>query len=188
MLVVGLVHGWDRVEALTRALHPGTAGGILLVVTQLTVLPNLLLWSGLYALGAGFTLGNGSVVAPAATSLGVLPGLPVLGALPAAGPGSTSQLWWLVAGALAGATAAWLALRGGAGTRIDRASLLGGAAGLAAALVLVGLAWLSSGDLGSVRLAGLGPRLLPLLVMSSTTLGLSGLITGAVVWALRRRR
>ena len=188
VLVVGLVGGWDRVEALTRALHPGVAGGILLVLAQATVLPNFVLWSGSYALGAGFTLGNGSVVAPAATSLGVLPGLPVLGALPAAGPGGTHQLWWLAAGVLAGATAAWVVLRRGAGTRVDRASLLGGVAGLSAALVLVGLAWLSSGDLGAVRLAGLGPRLLPLLVMSTTTLGLSGLLTGAVVWVVRRLR
>lgn len=186
-LVVGLVVGWSRVEALTRALDPGVVGGALLVLVQAALLPNVLVWAGSYALGAGFTLGNGSVVAPAATQVGVLPGLPVLGALPAAGPGSTAQLWWLAAGVLAGVVAAWLMLRRGAGSRFDQTSLLGGLAGVLAGVLFVGLGWATSGDLGAVRLAGLGPRLLPLLVMATTTLGLSGMVTGAVVGLLRRR-
>ena len=187
VLVVGLVAGWSRVVDLTTALQAGTAGTVLLVLVQATVLPNALVWSGSYALGAGFSLGNGSVVAPAATSLGVLPGLPLLGALPAAGPGSTLQLWWLACGAVAGAFAAWLALRG-ATRRIDASTLLGGLAGVLSGLVLTGLAWTTSGDLGTVRLTGLGPRLLPLLVMSTTTLGLSGVVTGAVVGVVRHLR
>lgn len=187
VLVVGLVLGWGRVEALTRSLEPGLTGGVLLVLAQLAVTPNAVVWSGSYALGAGFTLGNGSVVAPAATQLGVLPGVPLLGALPGAGPGGTPQLWWLAAGVLAGAVAAWLALRGGIGARFDQTSLLGGLSGVLAGATFVGLAWITSGDLGAAQLAGLGPRLLPLLVMATTTLGLSGLITGALIGLLRRR-
>jgi hypothetical protein len=185
VLVLALVSGWDRVVDLNAALHAGSAGTALLVVVQAAVLPNAVVWSGSYALGAGFSLGTGSVVAPAATSLGVLPGLPLLGALPAAGPGSTSQLWWLVAGAVAGALAAWLALRGGVTRRIDASTLVGGLAGVAAALVFTGLAWTTGGDLGSLRLTGLGPRLVPLLVMSTTTLGLSGVLAGAVTGVVR---
>ena len=188
VLVSALVVHRERVAALTEALAPGAVGGVVLVVAQLAFLPNALAWCGSYALGAGFTLGNGSVVAPAATQLGVLPGVPVLGALPGAGPGSTLQLWWLAAGVVAGALSAWLFLRRWDRVRVDLASLAGGLAGLAAAAGFVGLAWVSSGDLGSVRLAGLGPRLLPLLVMAATTLGLSGMITGLVVGLLRRRR
>ena len=187
VLVVGLVAGAARVEALTRSLDPGWAGGVLLVLAQVAVVPNAVVWSGSYALGAGFSLGTSSVVAPAATQLGVLPGVPLLGALPSAGPGGAPQLWWLTAGALAGAVAAWLALRGGAGSRFDQTSLLGGLSGLLAAAVFVGLGWLTGGDLGAVRLAGLGPRLLPLLVMTTTTLGLSGMLTGALIGLLRRR-
>ncbi|SER20477.1 cell division protein PerM [Microlunatus flavus] len=188
VLALALVAGWDRVVALGSALQAGSFGTALLVVVQLALLPNALVWSGSYALGAGFSLGSGSVVAPAATSLGVLPGLPLLGALPAAGPGSTLQLWWLVSGAVAGAVAALLALRGAPVRRVDATTLLGGLAGVAAALVFTGLAWTTSGDLGSLRLTGLGPRLLPLLVMSSTTLGLSGMLTGAVVGVVRHLR
>lgn len=188
VLVLGLVTGWDRVVGLNDALQAGTAGTVLLVVVQATVLPNALVWSGSYALGAGFSLGSGSVVAPAATSLGVLPGLPLLGALPAVGPGSTLQLWWLACGAVAGALAAWLVLRGGVTRRFDASTLLGGLAGVVSGLVFTGLAWATSGDLGTVRLTGLGPRLVPLLVMSTTTLGLSGMVTGAVTGVVRHLR
>ncbi len=188
VLVVGLVLGWARVETLTRSLEPGVAGGALLLVAQLAVLPNAIVWSGSYALGAGFNLGSGSVVAPAATQLGVLPGLPLLGALPATGPGGTQQLWWLAAGALSGAVAAWLVLRGGVGSRFDQTSLLGGLSGVLAGVTFVGIAWITSGDLGVVRLTGLGPRLVPLLVMATATLGLSGLLTGAVIGLLRGGR
>jgi hypothetical protein len=191
VLVTGLLRGWDRVVALNDALQPGVLGTVLLVGVQAAVLPNALVWAGSYALGAGFSVGTGSVVAPAATSLGVLPGLPLLGALPAAGPGSTLQLWWLVSGAVAGAVAAVLAVRAAGPRRFDATTLLGGLAGVAAALVFTGLAWTTSGDLGSLRLTDLGPRLLPLLVMSATTLGLSGMLTGGVlgvVQHLRRER
>ena len=188
VLVLALVSGWDRVVGLNSALQAGPFGTALLVLVQAALLPNALVWSGSYALGAGFSLGAGSVVAPAATSLGVLPGLPLLGALPAAGPGSTDQLWWLASGAVAGAVAAGLALRSGAVRRFDASTLLGGLAGVASALVFTGLAWTTSGDLGSLRLTGLGPRLLPLLVMSSTTLGLSGMLTGAVIGVVNHVR
>lgn len=188
VLLLGLVTGWDRVVDLDTALRAGSAGTALLVVIQAAVLPNALVWSGSYALGAGFSMGSGSVVAPAATSLGVLPGLPLLGALPASGPGSTLQLWWLAGGVVAGALAAWLALRGGTTRRFDTSTLLGGLAGVLSALAFTSLAWTTSGDLGTVRLTGLGPRLLPLLVMSTTTLGLAGMVTGAVTGVARHLR
>ncbi|GAB2588068.1 cell division protein PerM [Microlunatus antarcticus] len=185
VLVLGLVTGWDRVVGLNDALQAGAVGTVLLVLVQATVLPNALVWSGSYALGSGFSLGSGSVVAPAATSVGVLPGLPLLGALPAAGPGSTLQLWWLALGAVAGALAAWLVLRGGVTRRFDASTLLGGLAGVVSGLVFTVLAWTTSGDLGVERLTGLGPRLVPLLVMSTTTLGLSGMVAGAVIGVVR---
>ena len=45
-----------------------------------------------------------------------------------------------------------------------------------------------AGRLGADRLAGLGPRLLPLLVMATTTMGLAGMIAGALIGLLRPRR
>jgi hypothetical protein len=70
--------------------------------------------------------------------------------------------------------------------RFDRASLAGGVCGLLAGAVFAGLAWAASGDLGTLRLADLGPRLFPLLVMAGTTMGLSGLITGLALGCAAR--
>jgi hypothetical protein len=72
--------------------------------------------------------------------------------------------------------------------RFDEASLKGGACGVLAGVAFTGLAWAASGDLGTLRLADVGPRLFPLLVMSATTMGLSGMITGLTLSVLPRRR
>ena len=186
VLVTGLWMNMQRVEALHQALHPGVAGGIALLLIQLAFAPNALIWSGSYALGSGFSLGAGSVVAPAATQLGMVPGIPLLGALPSSGPGDLAQLWWLVAGAVAGAATCWVALGSRPALRFDQASLAGGACGLLAGAVFAGLAWAASGDLGTLRLAGIGPRLFPLLVMAGTTMGLAGLVTGLALGLISR--
>jgi len=187
LLTTGLGTHLKRVEALHESLQPGVAGAIVLLLLQLAFVPNALVWSASYALGSGFSLGAGSVVAPAGTQLGIVPAIPLLGALPAAGPGDTAQLWWLAAGAIAGATACWLALADRQAIRFDQASLRGGACGLLAGAVFAGLAWAASGDVGTLRLTDMGPRLFPLLVMAGTTMGLSGMIAGLVLGLLRRR-
>jgi hypothetical protein len=188
VLVTGLWMHLKQVEVLYEALQPGVSGGIALLLLQLAFVPNAMMWSASYALGAGFSLGAGSVVAPAATQLGVVPGIPLLGALPSPGPGDLAQLWWLAAGAVAGAIASGVLRAARPAARFDEAALAGGVCGLLAGAVFAGFAWAASGDLGTVRLAHLGPRVLPLLVMAGTTMGLSGLITGlALGWAGRPR-
>ncbi len=188
LVLAQLIRHLDRVTALHEALNPGVAGGIALLLAQLALVPNALVWAAAYALGSGFAVGAGSVVAPAATELGLLPGLPMLGALPAAGPGSPVLLFWLAAGALAGGLAATLVVRARPAMRFDASSLAGGLVGVLAGVVFVALGWAAGGDLGVVRLTGLGPRLLPLLVMAGTTMGLAGLLTGLVLGLLRLRR
>jgi len=187
VLVTGLATHLSRVAALHQALQPGVAGGIALLLLQLGFAPNALVWSASYALGSGFSLGAGSVVAPAATELGILPGIPLLGALPSPGPGDLIDLWWLAAGAAAGAIACWVLLAARPAVRFDVASLMGGACGLLAGVAFAGLAWAASGDLGILRLSGLGPRLFPLLIMAATTMGLSGMITGLALGLMPRR-
>ena len=188
LVLAQLIRHLDRITALHQALDPGVAGGIALLLVQLALIPNALVWAATYALGSGFAVGAGSVVAPAATELGLLPGLPLLGALPAAGPGSPILLCWLALGALAGGLAATLVIRSRPAMRFDASSLVGGLAGVLAGLAFVALGWASGGDLGVVRLTGLGPRLLPLLVMAGTTMGLAGLLTGLTLGLLRLRR
>lgn len=188
VLVTAVAVHLGRVLELHARLAPGVTGTIALVCAQLALLPNACAWAASYALGGGFTLGNGSVVAPGASQLGALPGLPVLGALPANGPGPTAALWWLAAGVLAGVVAAWLAVRSRPGTRFEESTVVGGLAGLLTGLLFVVVAWTTSGDLGSLRLAGLGPLLLPLLVMAVSTLGLAGALTGLLLGLTTRPR
>ncbi|MET1006689.1 MAG: DUF6350 family protein [Propionibacteriaceae bacterium] len=185
-LAASIVLHLDRVLALTNSLEAGLAGGIILTVAQLAFLPNAVIWAASYTLGAGFSLGQATIVSPASTQLGILPSVPLLGALPSTGPGTMNELWWLAAGALAGAVAAWLVMRARPAARFDETSLVGGLSGLLAGLVFVALAWASGGDLGSDRLAGVGPRLLPLLLLSATTMGLAGMLVGLVLGLVRR--
>jgi hypothetical protein len=58
---------------------------------------------------------------------------------------------------------------------------------LLAGTVFAGVAWAASGDLGILRLTDIGPRLVPLLIMAGTTMGLSGMITGLVLGLIRGR-
>jgi hypothetical protein len=186
-LAAGLVVHHERVLALTDGLHAGLVGGFVLGLVQLAFVPNAVVWAASYALGAGFTLGPGTLVSLTSTSTGLLPSVPLLGALPAAGPGQSGDLWWLTAGCAAGGVTAWIAIRARPTARVDETSLVGALSGLLTALVFVGLAWASGGSLGVVRLADLGPRLLPLLVMSAATMGLAGMFVGLVLGVLRRR-
>jgi hypothetical protein len=185
VLVTGLLAHLDRVGSLNNALGAGVTGGIALLVGQLAFAPNAMVWGGAYALGAGFGLGDGSVVAPSATQVGLLPGVPILGAVPSSGAGGTYQLLWLAAGVVAGLVAAWLVVRRRPAARFDETALIGGLAGVVGGVVFVGLAWATSGDLGVLRLTGLGPRLPELAVMAVSTLGLSGMIGGLVLGLLR---
>jgi hypothetical protein len=191
VLTAGIVVNADRVGSLAGGLGAGVVGGIALWGAQAAFAPNIVIWCASYALGAGFRIGQGSVVAPSDSSLGLLPSIPVLGALPDSGPGSVWNLLWLLSGVAAGAVAAVLVVRRRPAARPDETTLVGGLAAVLAALVFTGLAWTTGGDLGDGRLAGAGPRLLELLVMSCTLLGLSGMISGlllGVIGLLRRRR
>jgi hypothetical protein len=187
VVVAGLLLQLDRVTMLTDALGAGIAGNIALLFGQLAFAPDVLVWGAAYALGAGFGLGDGSVVAPAATQVGLLPGVPIFGAVPSSGPGGVYQLLWLAAGVMAGVVAAGLVVRRRPAARFDETALVGGLSGVLGALVFTALAWACSGDLGVARLAGLGPRLPELTVMAVSTLGLSGMIGGLVLGLWRRR-
>ena len=155
---------------------------------QLAYAPNAVVWAASYAIGPGFTLGNGSIVSPAATELGALPVIPLLTAVPDVGPGGVSHLWWLALGVAAGAVAATLVVLARPTARFDETTLVGGLSGVLAGAAFTGVAWLTSGDLGRDLLSGLGPELVPVLVMATSTMGLSGAICGLVLGLWRRPR
>lgn len=190
VLATGLAVNVDRVTALLATLDAGVIGNVGLLLAQLAYAPNAIVWSACYALGPGFTLGGSSIVSPAATELGALPSIPLLAAVPDVGPGGVSHLWWLTLGVAAGAVAATLVVLARPSARFDETTLVGGLAGALAGAAFTGVAWSTSGDLGSDLLAGLGPQLVPVLVMATSTMGLSGAICGLLLglWNRRPRR
>lgn len=187
VLAAGLVVNLERVTTLLTALDAGVLGNVALLATQLAYTPNAIVWAASYALGAGFSLGNGSIVSPAATELGALPAIPLLAAVPDVGPGGISHLWWLALGVAAGAVAATLVVLARPTARFDETALVGGLSGVLAGVAFTGVAWVSSGDLGTDLLSGLGPQLVPVLVMATSTMGLSGALSGLVLGLWRRR-
>jgi len=188
VLCIALVTSRARVGELQEGLVPGALGTVLVAIAQVLWLPNLLAWCASWLVGAGVALGVGTVVSPAAVDVGILPPLPVFGVVPPAGAPSPFMLLWLAAPVVAGVAGAWVSLRAqlsaakaaGEPVRVDVGGLIGGATGILAALVVTGLAALSIGDFGSLRLVGLGPRLWPMVLLATTLFGFAGLATGLV--------
>lgn len=160
LLLAGAVAlGWDAVRAAHDALAPGPVGGLGLVLLQLSLVPNLVVWAGAWLAGPGFSVGVGTSVTPWASELGAVPALPLLGALPPSGAMPSAGPLVLAVGVVAGAVAGtWLARRPSpAGpwwrTLLLDAATCGALAGAGAAL----LGWLASGSAGPGRLAEVGP-------------------------------
>jgi len=185
-LTSSLLLNRGRIDDLAGELGGGASAAVALTALQVAFLPTLLLWTAAWTLGPGFSVGAGTIVSPANTQLGLLPALPITGALPPEGPGQVTDLLWLVVGVAAGTAAAVTVMRGRPRARFDETALVGGLAGALAGLVFTALAVLGRGDLGLNHLAGLGPRLLQLLVTAPALLGLSGMAVG-LVWGLWRR-
>lgn len=187
-LVAAVVLRAEAVWSMTTTAAPEPAAAAVLVLAQLAYLPNLVLWAVGYVLGAGFTVGTGSLVSPMVTELGLLPGFPVLAALPSEGVGDWGRALWLLSGVVAGAVAAFVLLGRRPPARVDVSSLAGGLAGVAAGLLVTVAAATSRGSLGTGRLVDLGPRMPELAVMAVTVMGLAGLVAGLVACLLGRVR
>ena len=189
VFVAALVAGNNRITRIHDALQPGGLGGVMLLLGQLAWLPNFVLWCGAWATGAGVQLGLGTVISPARSQVGMLPAIPIFGAVPPAGPMPQASLIWLVWPALAGIAAAYVMVRWlqrdaaarGQRLRLDLAALLGALAGIVGGLAFLLLQLLAGGDLGSVRLVDLGARRQALAIMASTSMGLAGMVTGAIL-------
>ena len=178
--------GEPRIAALEAGLRFDGGGVFVWSLLMIAYLPNLLGWAAAWLLGAGFTLGTGSLVTVSTTELGMLPAIPVLGALPPVGAADPWLVSWLALGFAAAALAGVVAVRRG------RTGPLGALAAGSAAGLLTGLAYLawaaaSRGGLGSLRLVGLGPRLLEALVIGVPILLFGSVLAAMVTWFVRRR-
>jgi hypothetical protein len=165
VLVVAMLGlGRGHVLELHRALDPGVAGGAVLTLGQVLLLPNVVLWAAAALAGPGFAVGSTTSVTLWSSSLGPLPALPALGALPAPGALPRLALALLAVPVLAGVLAGVLLRRikrspeQGRWTGWHRAAAdvagIGGLAGAAMAL----LAWVSGGPAGPGLLAVTGPQ------------------------------
>lgn len=186
LLSVVLILGRERVAAIADGLGGDGTAGILLIVIQLAWLPNLVIWAMAWALGAGVTLGEGTLLDMNGTSLGFLPSIPVLGAVPDPGPVPELAWLWLLGGVLAGVLATLVVTLNRSSERFYETSMTGGTAGILTGMLLFVLAWFASGGLGTQRLAHVGVRLGGLAITAPCILGLVGLVTGLVVGLARR--
>ncbi|WP_296140101.1 DUF6350 family protein [uncultured Tessaracoccus sp.] len=186
VVAVAVFQGRGRVGELTTNLGVDGAGIVALAVLHLIYLPNLVLWASSWLLGAGITLGDGSLVSLLVTDVGLLPGVPVLGAVPEPGTNPTATLWWLAVGAAAGAVAGLVVVWARPRARFDETALVGGLSGVLAGLVLTFLGVLATGGLGVARLAHVGARTGELAIFAPVLLGTSGMLAGLVLGLVRR--
>lgn len=182
ILMLALWSGRDRVTTMVQGLDAGVVGVLLLTALHLMYLPNLVLACASWALGAGLTLGDGSLITVAGTDVGLLPAIPVLGAL----PGTGGHYWWLLLGVVAGALAGVAVALARPRARFDETALTGGLSGVLAGLVVAAACGLAAGGLGDGRLAHLGARFPELLIYAPTILGLAGLAGGLITGLIRR--
>lgn len=189
VVALALIGGMGRVVSIHEALNPGILGGIMLLLSQLLWLPNFVLWGGAWASGAGIQIGLDTVISPVMTQVGILPAIPVLGVIPDTIAMPPGHIAWVSSGVIAGGLAAWLFLRRlEIAARIDLSALLGAGIGAVAGLVFTASQLLAAGDLGTVRLVWIGARLIPLLVMAATSMGIGGLIVGTIIGIRRSRK
>jgi hypothetical protein len=185
-LLAALYQGRGRITELSTSLGADPAGGLVLMLGELAYLPNLVLWGASWVIGAGISLGDGSVISPTMTQLGLLPAVPVFGAVPTQPSGRWTLVAWLLVGVAAGIMAAWAAVAPRRRARFDETSLIGGLSGVVAGLAVTVVAVVSRGNLGMSRLVGMGPRPFELFVMSCSLLGISGMAAGLVIGLLSR--
>ena len=186
-----------EVRAASDALGAGPGGAVLLLLAQLAYVPNAVIWAVAYALGPGFAVGAGTVVAPTGSSLGAVPVFPMLAALPGgghpAGPGWLPVLV-LAMPYLAGAFAGVVTVRISPTPVLEAAPLWGFAAGAAAGALFGVAAAFSGGPLGNGRLAAVGPSGFAVGLVAILEIGVTAALAAAAAnWfilhrATRRRR
>lgn len=172
VLAFALTLGWQQVIAIQQQLGSDAAGDTVFAVLHVALLPNFLVWALSWASGAGFYLGEGSLVSPAGTNAETIPLLPILGALPpqdaptvlAAAPvlvvlcGLLAGWWFVREGE--NHLGEWIAIR--IPWRVVSAPVVvvvsGLVIGAATAVLTAALAGLASGSLGLGRLSLVGPQ------------------------------
>ncbi len=177
----------DRVAQVQSDLQAGFFGGLLLVLLQVGLLPNLGIWGLSFAAGPGFSTGGASTTWAAADS-GLLPMVPVLAGQPQPGdlPWVTHLLVLLplaVGVWLGRESLAWVPRLAATQAKLSVVAV----SVLVATLSIVVLDRLSGGSLGGDHLAHLGAPTLPLALALGGELALGALAVLAREWWVLRR-
>lgn len=177
-------------RAASDALSPGPGGAAVLLLAQLSYLPNAIIWSVAYSLGPGFGFGVGTMVAPTGSALGALPAFPMLAGLPAgvhAGVPPALAFAVLAAPYAAGVLGGLVTVRVAPTPQLEAAPLWGFVAGGICGLLTGLAAAFSGGPLGSGRLASVGPSGWQTSVVAILEVGVTAAVAaGAANWFLLR--
>ena len=180
VVVAAVLVGAGRVSVLHDSLARGGFVSIAgLVLLQVGWVPTLLIWACSWLIGAGFSVGTGTVFAPDRVVAGNVPTLPLLGLLPAT-PLSTVGLWLPLVVTAGAMVAAW---RRRAVLNALRVRYAVSAAGLAALVVAGGVGLLcvaASGSVGPGRMTDVGPQVLYTVILVFVEVGV-GLAAMAVL-------
>ena len=170
-----------------ESLQPGLVGGVLLMLIGVAAVPNAVLCAAAFAVGPGFAVGVGTVVAPSGVTLGPVPAFPLLAALPAPG----AQPWWVegleVAPLVAGLVTGIVVVR-----RVEAADLrapvaLAALGGAVSGVTFGLLTSLATGSAGPGRMSVIGPQILPTTVVAGVGMTAGAVIGGVVYLGLSDR-
>ncbi len=188
LLVVALATDWPAAANVMSQLHTSPSGTVSMTVASLTLLPNAVAFAGSYLVGAGFTVGSGTLVTPTAVVLGPLPLLPLLAALPDDGPPPSWTGYLLGVPAATAAIGALRAQRRHPTTRWDQGALRGCVGGALAAVAFGLLARLAGGAVGPGRMQHVAPFASSATIYAVAAFGVGGLVGGLLATAWQRRR
>lgn len=185
--LVALASDWATAANIASQLGTDAGDATLLAVLTLGVAPNASLWSSAYLLGPGFSVGAGTIVAPAEVILGPLPLFPMLAALPEAGLAAGWAALLMTTPALVAALVAGRTIHRLPVASWDRTAIRGGIGGILAGLVVAVLTGLAGGAVGPGRLAHVGPFGFEVMLHAVAGFGIGGLLGALVLWWWRER-
>ena len=180
VVVMAVLSGAGRVSVLHDSLaEDGFIAMAGLILLQAGWAPTMIVWACSWLIGAGFSVGTGTVFAPDRVVAGPVPRLPLLGLLPSA-PLSGVGLWLPLVVTAGAMVAAW---RRRAVLNALRVRYALSAAGLAALLVASGVGLLclaASGAVGPDRMTVVGPLVVYTVILVFVEVGV-GLASMAVL-------
>lgn len=177
-LVSYAMHFRELVNLYT-VLQPGLIGGLLLTIIVIATLPNAFIMGIAYLIGAGFSVGDGSLYSSLAVESVKIPALPMLAALPS--HHARWQLSFLVLATFVSLIAGAISVRGSKKS-INHAMLDGLLVGAILLGLVIALNMIAGGPLIGGSLSAFGASPIRLLIYGAPTL-IASSILGALLFS-----